>query len=205
MNKPKERPILFNTAMVQSILEGRKTHTRRVIKPQPDHFHIFDDGLVRPQAGDNDIVSRYGYSGDLLYVRETWMPAIRHNGEITGVSYYQNTPDVGRELNKWKPSIHMPKKFARIWLRVNGVRVERVKDISALDCLFEGIQLTNKEALIFLEESPNEFAGWGVDEYKDEIRYDFMKLWDSINKKRGYGWDTNPYVWVVEFERANNG
>ena len=179
----KERPVLFNTAMVQAVLEDRKFHTRRVIKPQPD-----EDGLVKEMSTGKyyDTSCReykcpYGKKDDLLWVRETlkvyddWN--IIYKADIMSYLDYPNM--------LWKPSIFMPKKYARIWLKIKDIRVEWIQDITEEDALSEGIPIAS------INKSPVQ---------------EFQYLWDSINgkpRKNGVdiSWEANPYVWVVEFER----
>ena len=191
----RERPILFNTEMVQAILEGRKTQTRRVIKPQPDDYGLHNHtrfpmsicsdligfwGTVEETGEDIEFKCKYGITCDRLYVKETWRPK-GHNFP-TGHPYeYQATAEQdGVPVDEpWKPSIHMPKKAARIWLEITDIRVERVQDISGDGAVAEGIKSTPDYAIDY-----------------------FASLWDSINQKRGYGWESNPWVWVVEFKRA---
>ncbi len=176
----KERPILFSTAMVQAILEGLKTVTRRVIIPQPDpdslhmiqftgaHPHVWP--YTRPDGMADKC--QYGEPGDLLWVRETWRPGSPLEKSPV---YYKAGPSGATDM-KWKPSIHMPKKYARIWLKVTNVRVERINDIGQGNACKEGCP----KGLEPIE--------W------------FSVLWDDLNKFRGFGWGINPWVWVVEFE-----
>ncbi len=198
----KERPILFSAPMVRAILNGSKTQTRRVVKPQPTGFVggpgvTFCDGSPAPLVPMNDfagscgqeIVCPYGDPGDRLFVRETYW-----RDEEDGAILYAANPDdfevvhhnkvvTGSERYKWKPSIFMPRWASRITLEVTGVRVERLQDISEADAQAEGC--TAKLA----EESPA----------LDDSRHEYRDLWESIN---GPGsWDLNPWVWVVEFKR----
>ena len=161
-------PILFNTDMVRAILDGRKTVTRRLINPQPTGS--WQDNI--------ELMSRAPYQqGDILYVRETWKKA--HNGYY----YYEDwQKDDIVDVTKWKPSIHMPKEAARIWLKVKDVRVERLQEITVEDVQHEGISALT-----------------------DGIFERFKNLWNSTIKKADidlYGWDANPWVWVIEFERC---
>ena len=169
------KPILFKTEMVRAILDGRKSCTRKVVKPQP--------------------TARYGVQcikppyqpGDILYVRETWKRA------LNGYYYYEDWQrDDIADITKWKPSIHMPKEAARIWLNVTNVRVERLQQITEVGIREEGIEV-----------NPNECAG--KFDFISELFLLFQKLWDSTIKKSDltrYGWDANPWVWVIEFERC---
>lgn len=185
----KERPILFNAEMVRAVLAGRKTQTRRVIKPQPTHFNYYkapaDGGTVhqspRTQHG-REINCPYGRPGCELWVRETWRKPEYQEYDEAVICEYKATHDQADEL-KWKPSIHMPRKYSRIQLEVVKVRVERAQDISLEDINNEGVGHT-----VFIDHC-------------NAIRH-FANLWDSINKKRGYGWSVNPWVWVVEFRRV---
>lgn len=187
-----ERPIIFSTSMVRAILDGRKTQTRRVIKPQPDHTlpvshsngSITDD----PIRGNRFILISdcpYGQLGDLLYVRETW----REGSPLEKLPVYFKAGPSGAAGMKWKPSIHMPKKYARIWLKVEKIRVGRIQDISEQDAWSEGIDMPAYASASNLEyPSP---------------RKKFAELWDSIYKSRGLGWKENPWVWVADFSVAS--
>lgn len=191
-------PILFNTEMVRAILDGRKTATRRVVKPQmPDHcpscMHIHSD-FIYDKAAQNVYCASCGepldnggfpykpayQPGDILYVRETWQECewgylyrawpkgLHQPGTYKGIS--------------WRPSIYMPKEAARIWLKVTDVRVERLQEIDTRGCQREGIDTT-----------------------RNGVFKKFSLLWDSKVKKADidrYGWDANPWVWVIEFERC---
>ena len=186
------KPILFNTEMVRAILEGRKTVTRRKIDRDITNFCDVDvDGtLLDYQNCDGDFIKpvdlcRYR-KGDILWVRETWC---YHK---TGNWYGYRADGDYRDLDlRWKPSIHMPKAAARIFLKISSVRVERLQDIRC-DC------------------EVNEVALEGVSIDADEVTYidlkdQFKGLWDSTIKKQDlykYGWDSNCWVWVIEFERT---
>jgi hypothetical protein len=192
------KPILFNTEMVQAILDGRKTVTRRKIGRDITNFCDVDtDGtLLDYQNCDGDFINpvdlcRYKV-GDILYVRETWsihecvkcqagMPAL--GGECKCEYVYRAS--YGATDFRWKPSIHMPKEAARIFLKVTDVRVERLQDITEEDAIAEGMSKTLVDGVIFISAKGN-----------------FHVLWDSLNIKRGYGWEDNPWVWVIEFERV---
>lgn len=186
----KEHPILFSTPMVQAILEGRKTQTRRVVKPQREKFSIgFQPNTWFYGAGDDGVIDvdgvigcPYGQPGDHLWVRETWA-----GDEYTGFAYKASEPNAlpfGEEcvFDNWKPSIHMTRSASRITLEIVNVRLERVREISEQDAKAEGVNFVSCDA-----------GGNSIDL--------FANLWDSINTKRGYAWDTNPWVWVVEFKR----
>jgi len=192
-----EIPILFSTPMVQAILDGRKTMTRRVCKLDTANFDYDpkdkDYGpFLQDEYGDSIDVKAlcsYGQPGDRLWVRETWMATEPHFGKGTEPKYYyraDQTPE-SEQCRKdfgipWKPSIHMPKVAARIWLEVISVRVERLQEITYEDCLREGM--------------------WNYGTDVDTLAA-FQELWQNLNAKRGYDWNVNPWVWVVEFERVS--
>jgi hypothetical protein len=211
------KPILFNTPMVRAILDGRKSCTRRVIKPQPDEKHTYPlgfvtDGTEKKEVGNFGFgINEYGGSiqyakppyqpGDILYVRETWHKYTKRVGE--GESYHlaefygykasiANSEDADEP---WKPSIRMPKEAARIWLKVTDARVERLQSITEDGAKAEGA-IDNRG---FIHSPENEY---------DRIhtaRDHFIKIWNSTIKKSDldrYGWNANPWVWVIEFERC---
>lgn len=197
---PNAKPILFNTDMVQAILDGRKTVTRRVVKPQPnemikrcencdpmnccDSFDV-DNFEKTVFMRDGARCYRPYLKGDILYVRETW----QYIEGASGHGYaYKAGGGVHNDTGKWRPSIHMSKSAARIFLRVTGVRVERLQDITPSECLHEGVE---PEAM----EVGGEF-----------VRGIFNGIWNSTIKPADlprYGWDANPWVWVYEFERVS--
>lgn len=121
----KERPIIFSAPMVRALIEGRKTQTRRVLKPQPHRSDIRDDGTLRGHT------CPYGVPGDRLWVREAF--------RIVGPEIVYRA-GVGELPGRWKSPFHMPRKFSRIDLEVTSVRAERVRQISCSDCVREGIQ-----------------------------------------------------------------
>jgi hypothetical protein len=211
-----EKPILFNTEMVQAILDNRKTQTRRVLKP--DGKYRLD--VVCPPDG-SDMKSPYK-PGDKLWVRETWGSVRLFRDRELGVvdDWVECTPDQARQERNiyspscviaykagsgwdedfgargfhWKPSIHMPKWQSRIWLEVIGVRVERVQDISEEDAKAEGCVCRSWESVEHDKQ-------WNAKEYHANV---FSGLWDSVNAKRGFGWDENPWVWVYKFKKVTN-
>lgn len=216
------KPILFNTEMVRAILDGRKTCTRRLIKPQPDKKHIYPLGFVTDSTEKKEVgcfgfgINEYGGSiqyakppyqpGDILYVRETWM-------DYAGLTMYKADCDIYRldSLNSagfgWKPSIHMPKEAARIWLKVIDVRVERLQEMKPVDVIKEGAYPDCWDCLNTYGESGSQCC-YGTEEQCsqcDEVMMEWEKLWNSTIKKSDidrYGWDANPYVFVIEFERC---
>lgn len=200
----REIPILFSAPMVLAILDGRKTMTRRVIKPQPNSRHRridFEQGYLKESSRLSGCWSverktKAPYQpGDRLWVRETWYKNYPHKygkyfyradgEEIDMPIIYGETVKYGKADGlKWKPSIHMPKDAARIWLEVTSVRVERLSEITEEDAIAEGIRI-----------------GIGGMPYFS-CREAFAALWNSLNAKRGYSWDTNPWVWVIEFKKV---
>lgn len=214
------KPILFNTEMVRAILDGRKTCTRRLIKPQPDKKHIYPLGFVTDSTEKKEVgcfgfaANEYGGSiqyvkppyryapGDILYVRETWKKA------PNGYYYYEDWQrnDIA-DVTKWKPSIHMPKEAARIWLKVTDVRVERLQEMKPVDVIKEGAYPDCWDCLNTYGESGSQCC-YGTEEQCsqcDEVMMEWEKLWTSTIKKSDidrYGWNANLYVWVIEFERC---
>lgn len=222
----RERPILFNTEMVKAILDGRKACTRRVVKgyiPKDAEFGyttftpkgaiscrgMFETGY--PGYGEKFIKLPYR-RGAILYVRETWQKAglvddFDHVIDGTEKYYYAAGPEAPcfdfwvdpetgehKDYMPWKPSIHMPKEAARIWLKVTDVRVERLQEMDWKDALYEGIDMwperDGKTGEYIFDENPLDY---------------FIDLWDSTVKKSDIercGWDANPWVWVIEFERC---
>jgi hypothetical protein len=176
------KPILFSTPMVQAILAGRKTMTRRVVKPQPENGFVdpFTKFLCEKTHYGGHVVNPKYAKGDILWVRETWL---LENGDR--YTYRASEPFLADWL-KWRPSIFMPKEACRIWLRVTDVQCERLRDILCGDMKREGC-------------IPETVTGG---QYQQWQRDYWIPLWDSINAKRGYGWDANPWVWVISFERC---
>ncbi len=187
-----EKPILFNTDMACAILEERKTVTRRAVKGYAlDHLELDTDGSIIGvyQQDEGRVFPIMDFApyrpGDVLYVRETWVPWSRTEGIVPKIHYKadgETLPGV-----KWKPSIHMPREAARIFLRVTSVSVERLQDITDSDLMrdfdfcLEAIKAVGRDAL----------AG---------------PFWNSTIKPADralYGWDANPWVWVIEFQRVS--
>lgn len=210
------KPILFNTEMVRANLDGRKTCTRRLVSSRqflgmlpdkcknaaPDEFLKGKRMMFKPYCDMTDaelIMTAYKapyHPGDILYVRETWKKA------PNGYYYYEDWQrnDIA-DVTKWKPSIHMPKEAARIWLKVMNVRVERLQEITPKGAESEGV------GNLFYDD-----IGYGEKNYGTEVdteygiaKEQFAWLWESTIKKSDldrYGWDANPWVWVIEFERC---
>lgn len=206
----KERPIIFTGEMVRAILDGSKTQTRLVVKPQPCRnsvgqwlwekrpglqipFHPELDEQYYPRTKLQNCCP-YGrakyreWAGDLLWVRETWADHDKA-GVKTNAERYRADLLPGGEVDdrfKWRPSIFMPRLASRILLEITNVRVELVQDISHADALAESMRE---------DAEPNNYGAGG------RARDAFAKLWDSINAKRGFGWESDPWVWVIEFKK----
>lgn len=214
------KPILFNTEMVRAILDGRKTCTRQICKdaneytvPDMDFYNADRRTYAVHNYADKEHMEQLSTAerncpicpGDILYVRETWQYLYELDGneqiiEGTGKYYYEATDTipfdtyvdasgVTHERVPWRPSIHMPKEAARIWLKVTDVRVERLQDITPLGAWKEGARCACLHPV--LDCAGNKIA--------------FVNIWNSTIKKSDldrYGWDANPWVWVIEFERC---
>jgi len=193
----KEKPILFSGPMVKAILGGQKRQTRRVIKPQPIKElwgnWIYSKSARNVYATDSWMSAGgmrvqlpkycpYGQPGDRLWVRETW-----NSSQLIGwkpselphtvpIYYRADDPEA---MPIWRPSIFMPRWASRITLEITGVGVERVQEISEEDAKAEGISAPG---------------------YPDVAHEMFAELWDTINAKRGFGWEKNPWVWVITFK-----
>lgn len=209
------KPILFNTEMVRAILDGRKTVTRRLVKLKYSNTHLtmrtdkYGTRLIELQneePGVTTIRNQDGTTtkrllaaedkippcrtGDILYVRETWTA-------LLGSYLYKADQKTGmKNPGKWRPSIHMPKEAARLFLRVTDVRVERLQDIDYEGCKAEGIWDDYKT---YSEKYHENLARMAYPRC-------FSELWNSTIKKADlprYGWNANPWVWVIEFERIS--
>lgn len=204
------KPILFNTEMVLALLEGRKTVTRRVVKPQPKGAHDvidYDDekhtaDILCGNNGEGGAFADWSqkvkapfWTGDILWVRETWSPV-----NVRPRRYIYKA-DVDRRIGEgvglplcWHPSIHMPREAARIFLRVTDVRVELLQEITAEGVLEEGTDVN------FPEQKPSYISlAYTEMRLKPAARQSFSKLWDSTIKPKDRA--ANPWVWVIEFER----
>lgn len=212
------KPILFNTEMVQSILGGLKTCTRRLVKflpgENPQWTGYIKDGLMLYNGTNEPCCRKPPYKiGDVLYVRETWQKAWLvddFDQVVDGTEKYYYAagpetpcfdfwvdPETGehKERMPWRPSIHMPKEAARIFLKVTDVRVERLQEITMDDCHREGINIATSSVT----------DGETLKRNHDFSLEKFETLWDSTIKKSDldrYGWDANPWVWVIKFERC---
>lgn len=195
------KPILFNTEMVRAILDGRKTCTRRLPNKRvvEDYFSyeawamsVATDGCKKKT--EKQFYEQYPpyQTGDILYVRETFYMdenCILYKADNENLTGYRNMS--GEDISvKWRPSIYMPKEAARIWLKVTDVRVERLQEITDKDAEQEGAQ-------------PDNPFDYDVDKWANLEH--FKEIWNSTIKKSDrerYGWDANPYVLVIEFERC---
>jgi len=199
----KERPILFTGAMVRALLDGSKTQTRRVVKLphenplgewEPATFGGEDGGRTAagetiPEQGGiwhtrtgESLACPYGQPGDRLWVRETWAP---HPDFIPASHYavYRADPECEHDVDRWRPSIHMPRWASRIVLEITGVRVERLQDIGTEEIEAEGVVTSDADIM----------------QHGCRARVlDWIRLWEST----GGSWDGNPWVWVIEFKRV---
>jgi hypothetical protein len=216
----RERPIIFNADMVRAVLDGRKTQTRRIMRVQPEvipkedefgkpGFWIpFNAGKTMLRNEDMYIACPFGFKGDRLWVREAFRVHSRATDVATLVykaseqqSWTQQTHRVPIEkcnkpavVDKWTPSIHMPRWASRITLEITGVRVERLQDISEQDAAAEGVPPAGG----LLPDYPGTYLTPKGDFATAEVA--FQRLWQSI-----YGddnWQANPWVWVIEFKRV---
>lgn len=220
----KERPILFSGPMVRAILEGRKTQTRRIVKPQPpskdwlirikhtgQDVGLYNDngrwrmtgavGVCRDAMGDlwpkkHEWKCPYGSVGDRLWVRETFHECVDEDTREFVRWGYRADRDWDGAV--WSPSIHMPRRASRITLEITGLKVERLNDISNEDCQAEGITAIGKG--VAMPDGTYAQAG-RYENSASTVRSLFSSLWESIN---GPGsWAANPWVWVVEFKRVS--
>lgn len=206
----KERAIIFSGNMVKAILEGHKSQTRRVrglgeVNADPIRWRVWGpehEGnwafTDHPHQGEKGNIVRvrcpYGQKGDRLYVKETWSHDCPHCDDLKcgnpdHVWYRANESQIVADSfagpASWRSPLFMPRWASRITLEIVGVRVERVQQISELDC----------EAEL---GAPSHSLG-------NDAYPKFAALWDTINAARGYSWATNPWVFVIEFRKVNNG
>ncbi len=213
----KEHSIIMSGNHPQLILDGIKTQTRRVIKPQftlpttagkpyldgTGYLSVIKDRInfsgwyyITVGATNHKVKCPYGQVGDRLWVRETWglhfawdntKPSDIPPSKLQASRYKTDSIDTS-DVRKWRPSIFMPRWASRITLEITEVRVERVQEISVTDIAMEG-----HKSFVY----PDGRQEMGSAEY---LRW-FMDLWDSLNAKRGYGWEVNPWVWCLSFRR----
>ena len=193
-----EHPLILKGWGVRATIEGRKTQTRRVVKPQPIGADIvnYKDGYLYAayNMGTRKTKCRYGVPGHTLYVKETWHRCPHHDDTFYRADTEMPLPRKCQAHGGWKPSIFMSREYSRLLLTVKSVRAERVQDISEEDARAEGLQ-DWFPATKWLRRHP----GYGP--YTSVER--FSVAWDEINAKRGYSWESNPYVWVIEYEVAH--
>lgn len=215
-----EKPILFNSDMVRAILDGRKTVTRRLVKKKYENTKLkmrtdkYGTRLIeiqeniegetfgkKPEGGSWQKLLPYiepkpPYNvGDTIYIRETWQ-CLNPYSDKEYVYKATCDADFAKDIGSWKPSIHMPKEAARIWLKVTNVRVERLQDITEQQIMLEG---TSYDKEIY--EMPCNIINAG----EAYLRGEFMRLWESTVSYpylKKYGWNANPFVWVISFERC---
>lgn len=207
------KPILFNTEIVRAILDGRKTETRRLPSKRIEDKWLNYEEWVTAAAppGSTSLTEKEFYEeyppyrpGDILYVRETW--CLRFDGEKYFYKADKHTPREEKRLIdydhvSWKPSIHMPKEAARVFLKVTNVRVERLKDMTDKDALKEGAQGVKCDHAGLGAYGCTDCMNTG---WLEPPMLEFMEIWDSTIKKHDldrYGWDANPWVYAIEFER----
>jgi hypothetical protein len=203
----KEHPILFSGPMVRAILDGRKTMTRRAVKPQPRgdwsaqcFSDTNNDGKIWKWFSNplNSVSLAmldwfpcpYGQPEDWVWVRETFAAPFQHLDGPEGRTVFYRADGEKQDDGNWSPSIFMPRWASRITLEITGVRVERLWEISECDCDAEGVTLPPSELYPYINRS-----------YK--LKDQFRALWESINGKK-YPWKSNPWVWVIEFKRLAN-
>jgi hypothetical protein len=212
----KHIPILFSTEMVQAILAGRKTQTRRtkgleLINLVPDYwtfngrgiyakadssmnvpitywFFVFKNTITEEKI---QIKCPYGQLADVFWVREAFA-RFEEWDEIEQKFTYQYKADYNDQLTRYSPSIHMPKEAARLFLQIKYIRVERLRDIFHSDARAEGVE--------FVEGiSRNLYYNYLTLDYGCNELFSFMTLWQKINGEKS--WEENPWVWVIEFEK----
>jgi hypothetical protein len=187
--------ILFKQDMIQAIIDGRKTQTRRVIKPQPDADRLIHACGVYAWELDGAFVgeSKCRYRiGETVYIKEVWAYAMNplplqkqriiYRASETDFSHWEEII-----IGKWRSPMFLKAEDARLFPVIRGIRAERLQEISDADCLAEGIR----------PQTPAEAMNWG-----QKYRSDFCQLWNSINKD--YPWESNPFVWVISFKLARN-
>jgi len=209
-------PMLFSTEMVQAILAGRKTQTRRIVKFPNYHPSILEKQLDKLTVKDNEVFdgnnesigklrAKYGNVGDVLWVRESFHYVLDAE-TLEFLEYgYKATRELHDKKGKWKPSIHMPKDACRLFLKIKDIRIERLHDISEKAAVAEGIKFHYDE--IFKCNSYKHYTmnaqhhGDPEHDYPSTVdpKKSFQSLWHKINGPTS--WVKNPWVWVIEFER----
>lgn len=211
----KFHPILFSTEMVKAILEGRKTMTRRVVKPQPDpesdgidympcapslEWEQYYNEIWKPwkwDTAEGESISSfcpYGEVGDVLWVRESFT---QRNGSVGFSKYVYKAGTIDKKI-KFKPSIHMPKAACRIFLEIISIRVERLQEINHHAAIFEGVEYRH------IKDQGLGYKVYGCgtnDQQTASPVFSFKTLWQTINGEES--WQSNPWVWVIGFRRIN--
>lgn len=205
----KEKSILFSGEMVRAILSGQKTMTRRIIIrsfiPEPTRILRWKDDLWAPESNSGRMFinaswqpfkCKYGQPGDRLWVRETWAPKsgkiIAHNSIIQ----YRADDKPLEWSKKWHPSIHMPRWASRITLEIADIRIQRLQEITDDDILAEGCPKFGKVGIPTYGD--HAINPWPYEKHSE--RRWWQSLWNSINEEREYGWDKNPFVFVISFK-----
>lgn len=230
------KPILFSTDMVRAILDGRKIMTRRMLGEKEwldeewgldrepylkNGAWVYDKQTAVDDSRTYELKPRY-QPGDVLWVRETFCPNYFDDGSPAYKADYDRAKisDVVPEP-KWRPSIHMPREAARLFLRVTGVQVDRLQEITNEDATREGIMFTDfgmntdrglaslDGGITFHPIKPEQYNGFHAgdathpDQCFGSARSAFACLWDKLNFKRGFGWGENPWVWAISFEQIS--
>jgi len=203
---PKSRPMLFKTEMVQAILAGTKTQTRRLLKMPPKKLE--HNSITNAYIGESgrEYKCPYGQVGDIIWVRETFQETTFLHVSDENYGYIYKASENGREWEandeswKWKPSLFMPKKAARIFLEITDIRAERLNDISEGDAIAEGIGRWTEERMT---SKPIRYQIYQSKKGDDSLYFSnpinsYESLWESINGKGS--WENNPYVWVITFK-----
>ncbi|PLL03020.1 hypothetical protein CWN39_13210 [Klebsiella pneumoniae] len=227
----KERGMIFNADMVRAILDGRKTQTRRIMKPQPEpcprggHWwpsNVFktmlhvEDEMQNGKGGWGGLVGDacpFGDVGDRIWVREAFASGLSTKSTLAYRATHkrEDLEDGFYDTIKWTPSIHMPRWASRILLEITSVRVERLNAISEEDAQSEGVHTEVWDQTVVARNYAaidEFFQFWSEDmphyvEMNQLYRSSFRSLWESI-----YGaenWLANPWVWVIEFKRVEGG
>lgn len=206
-----EHPILFSGEMVRAILAGHKTQTRRVVLPyprletddqdkdspdfgEPLHLHSVDCPSYCDYACGRRVPDEwtpYGVVGDHLWVRETFrVNGNKHDLALANKdSVFYRADEPYMDKGDYRPSIHMPRRLSRITLEVTAVRVQRLQQIGLHEIIAEGVEKIDDPSRGIAKSAP-------------QLKASFMRLWDGINAKRGYSWESNPWVWVVSFKQV---
>lgn len=212
-----ERSIRFNDEMIRAILRDKKTQTRRPVKVQPNKdwypYHRPDRQWTwcvngSGVSGGDTFQCPFGQVGDRLWVREAWKPTCQW-GEPNNISYIRYRADSSRHViehtlggvqtDNWRPSIHMPEWASRITLEITDIRVERVQEINEADCVAEDCPATIKIG------PPDCYSSqFGKTESSKSPIETFQAVWNNIYASKGFGFDTNCWVWVITFRRVMN-